>query len=217
MSLINLFTHKAPSFNIGGGVISFDAVLEDTLEASVEYTSFPLEIGSNASDHGIIQPIEWTITGLASNNPLGIGPSQITGFLTNFFDIPGLSAIAGLAAGFLSGSNETNAGATLQLLLGLMYAREPFDIDAVDIQLSNMVIANVSRTKTPSNENGLEFTAELMELPLISTVLTTNQPGQSQLRDFDAAKTQATAFVKKGEVSTLESSLDTLAMVDLII
>ena len=217
MSLISLFTRKAPTFNIDGGIISFDAVLEDTLEASVEYTSFPLEVGSNASDHGIIQPITWTITGLASNNPLGLEPSAITGFLTNFFDIPGLSAIAGLAAGFLSGSNETNAGATLQLLLGLMYIREPFYIDAVDIQLSNMVITNITRTKNPNNENGLEFTAELMELPLISTVITTNQPGQSQLRDFDPAKTQATALVKKGEVSTLESSEDTLAKAALIL
>ena len=217
MSLINLFTRKAPTFNIGGGIISFDAVLEDTLEAGIEYTSFPLEIGANGSDHGIIQPITWTITGLASNNPLGLEPSQITGFLTNFFDIPGLSAVAGLAAGFLSGSNETNAGATLQLLLGLMYLREPFDIDAVDIQLSNMVITNITRTKNPNNENGLEFTAELMELPLISTVITTNQPGQSQLRDFDPAKTQSTALVKKGEVSSLESSTDTLAKAALIL
>ena len=217
MSLINLFTRKAPTFNIDGGIISFDAVLEDTLEASVEYTSFPLEIGANGSDHGIIQPITWTITGLASNNPLGLEPSQITGFLTNFFDIPGLSAIAGLAAGFLSGSNETNAGATLQLLLGLMYLREPFDIDAVDVQLSNMVIINIARTKTAVNENGLEFTAELMELPLISTVITTNQPGQSQLRDFDPAKTQSTALVKKGEVSILESSEDTLTKAALIL
>ena len=211
MSLINLFTHKAPTFNIDGGIISFDAVLEDTLEANVTYTSFPLEVGSNASDHGIIQPITWTITGLASNNPLGIDPSQTTGFLTNFFDAPGLSAVAGLAAGFLSGSSETNAGATLQLLLGLMYAREPFDVDAVDIQLSNMVIRNITRTKTSANENGLEFTAELTELPLISTVITTNQPGQSQLRDFDPSKTQSTAIVKKGEVSTLESSENTLS------
>lgn len=217
MSLINLFTKKAPTFNVGGGVISFDAVVEDTLEASVTYSAFPLEIGANASDHGIIQPITWTITGLASNNPLGIDPSQTTGFLTNFFDIPGLSAIAGLAAGFLSGSNETNAGATLQLLLGLMYLREPFDIDAVDVQLSNMVITNISRTKDASNENGLEFTAELMELPLISTVITNNLPNQSQLRDFDPSKTQSTAFIKKGEVSTTESIADTIAKVSLVL
>jgi len=217
MSLINLFTRKAPTFNIEGGVISFDAVLEDTLEASVEYTSFPLEIGSNGSDHGIIQPITWSITGVASNNPLGLEASQATGFLTNFFDAPGLSAIAGLAAGFLSGSNETNAGATLQLLLGLMLTREPFDIDAVDIQLSNMVINNIVRTKTTENENGLEFTAELMELPLIGTALTSNLPGQSDLRLGDPSKTQSTAFVKKGEISTLESSADTLSKAALIL
>ena len=36
MSLISLFTKKAPTFNIGGGIIAFDAVLEDTLEAAVE-------------------------------------------------------------------------------------------------------------------------------------------------------------------------------------
>ena len=217
MALINLFTRKSPSFKIGSGVISFDAVLEDTLEANIDYTSFPLEIGSNASDHGIIQPILWTITGLASNNPIGLDPSQIAGVLTNFFDIPGISAIAGLASGFLSGSNDTNAGATLQPLLGLMYSREPFDVDAVDIQLTNMVITNISRTKTAENENGLEFIAELMELPLISTSITTNQPNQSQLREFDPSKTQSTAFVSKGEASLIQSTTDTIAKASLIL
>jgi len=217
MALINLFTKKAPILKIGSGIISFDAVLEDTIAASVEYTSFPLEIGSNATDHGIIQPISWTITALASNNPIGIDPSQITGVLTNFIDIPGISAVAGLASGFLSGSNTTNAGATLQLMLGLMYAREPFDIDAVDIELSNMVIASVERTKTAENENGLEFVAELIELPLISTSVTTNQPNQTQLQDFDPSKTQSTAFVSKGETSVIDSSLDTIAKAGLIL
>lgn len=211
MSLISLFTHKSPSFSIGDGVIEFDAVLEDTLEASVEYTSFPLEIGANGTDHGIIQPITWTLTGLASNNPLGLSIGQATGFLGNFFDSSAVSAVSGLAAGFLSGSAETNAGATLQLLLGLMYTREPFDIDAVDIQLSNMVIANVVRTKNPENEGGLEFTAELMELPLISTSITSNEPGQSQLREFDPSQTQSTAIIKKGEVSTVTSTPDTIS------
>ncbi len=217
MALVNLFTRRSPNLKVGGGVISFDAVLEDIFEAEVEYTSFPLEIGANASDHGIIKPISWTITGLASNNPLGIGPSQITGFLTNFFDAPGLSAVAGLLAGFLSGSNDTNAGATLQLLLGLMYSREPFDVDAVDIQLPNMVITSLSRTKTAENENGLEFIAELIELPLISTVVTANQPGQTQLRDFDPAKTQAASVVRGGEVLTTLPLPDTLVKAALVL
>ncbi len=109
MSLINIFVPKAPSFNVGGGVISFDAVLEDTLEASVTYPEFPLEIGANASDHGIINPITWTITGLVSNTPLDLGALEATGFLTNFFDSEVITAVAGLAAGFISGSQETRA------------------------------------------------------------------------------------------------------------
>ena len=50
-----------------------------------------------------------------------------------------------------------------------------------------------------------------MELPLIGTVITSNEPGQSQLREFDPSQTQSTAVVKKGEASTVESSADTLS------
>lgn len=214
MALINIYIPKAPAFNIGSGVLSFDAVLEDTLEASVTYSEFPLEIGASASDHGIVNPITWTITALVSNNPLDLSVLESTGFLTNFFDSSTVTAIAGLSAGFLAGSSETRAGSTLETLLGLMFQREPFDIDAGDIQLSNMVITNIIRTKTPENEGGLEFTAELMELPLISTVITSNQPGQSVLRAGDPAQTQATADVKRGEIGlldTIQARIDQIA------
>lgn len=206
MALLNIFVPKAPSFNVGSGVISFDAVLEDTLEASVTYPEFPLEIGANATDHGIINPVSWTITGLVSNNPLNPGLLEASGFLTNFFDSATITAIAGLSAGFLAGSEETRAGSTLGTLLGLMVQRQPFDIDAGDIQLSNMVITNIRRTKTPANEGGLEFVAELMELPLIATVITANQPGQSSLRFGDTAQTQATSLIKRGEVAVKQAA-----------
>lgn len=213
MALINIFVPKAPTFNVGSGVLSFDAVLEDSLEASVTYSEFPLEIGANATDHGVINPITWTITGLVSNTPLESSLLESSGFLTNFFDSATITAVAGLSAAFLAGSSETRAGSTLESLLGLMYQREPFDIDAGDIQLSNMVITNVFRTKDPGNEGGLEFTAELMELPLISTVVTANQPGQSILRDGDPAKTQATSDSKRGEVSAIETIQETISKV----
>lgn len=213
MALINIFVPKAPTFNIGSGVLSFDAVLEDTLESSVSYPEFPLEIGANATDHGIINPILWTITGAVSNTPLSAGLLETTGFLTNFFDSATITAIAGISAGFLAGSEESRAGSTLQTLLGLQYQREPFDIDAGDIQLSNMVITSIVRTKDPSNEGGLEFTAELMELPLISTVITANDPGQSSLRFGDPAQTQATGEVKRGEVGLIATAQATIDQV----
>lgn len=205
MPALNLFP-KAPSFSVGGGVISFDAVLEDTLEAEVVYPEFPLEIGANATDHGIIQPIKWSIRGAVSNNPVSTGLTQATGLITNFFDPTAAIAIAGLTAAFLAGSNSTRSGSTLQLLLGLMFQRDPFDIDAGDIQLSNMVITNISRTKTVQNESGIEFVAELKELPLISTVITANEPGQSILPAGDPAQTQASALQEKGEVSGTTTS-----------
>lgn len=211
MALINIFVPKSPAFTTSAGVVTFDAILEDTLSASVDYPTFPLEIGADASDHGIINPIEWSITGLVSNNPLTVGLTEASGIITNIFDPSTALAIASLSAGFLAGSDATRAGTALQLLLGLMYQRTPFDIDAGDIQLENMVIVNVERTKTPANEGGLEFVAELMELPLISTVITSNEPGQSQLRFGDDAKSQSAGLLKKGEVSATETTVSTLA------
>jgi hypothetical protein len=216
VSVITLFTQKAPTFNVGGNVISFDAVMSDAFEAEVAYPTFPLEFGANATDHGIVQPKMWTITAAVSNTPLNLGVTEASAFVANLFDSAALNAIAGLSAGLLAGSKQTRAGATLEALLGLMYQRDPFDADAVDIQLTNMVITKVSRVKTPVNENGIEFVAELMELPLIATAISNNQPTQSQLRDGDPAKTQAAADVSKGEIGTKTTSIADAAAAGLI-
>lgn len=207
MALLSLFAKKSPNIIVDGNVITFDAVLEDTLESEVVYPTFPLEIGANATDHGIIQPIRWTITAAVSNNPLNLGVVEASALVVGLAGSAALTAVSGLSAGLLGGSDQTRAGATLQALLALQFARSPFDIDAVDIQLENMVITNISRTKNAENEGGIEFVAELMELPLISTVLNTNQPVQDELRDGDPAKTQAAADVAKGEIGTTETSI----------
>jgi hypothetical protein len=196
MSIVTLFTRTAPSF----GGFQFDAVLEDTLEASVEWTQYPIESGANAVDHGIILPFKYTLTGAISNNPLKTDITDFTGALSELLQDSGIGAtIAGLSAGFLSGSNDTRASETLNFLIGLMTSRSPFDLDAGDIQLSNMVISNITRTKTAENEGGLEFVAELMELATLDTVLTVGSPKQSQLRDGDPAKSQAAEFINRGE------------------
>ena len=201
MSIISIFTKKSPSINAGGDPIVFDAVLEDTIETQVDYTQFPIEIGADASDHGIIRPIKYTLTGVISNNPISPSVTDFAGgVVSNFFGSGIASTVAGLSAGFLSGSSETRAGATLELLIGLQYSRVPFDVDAVDYQLSNMVITSIQRTRNPENENGLEFVAEMQELPLLATVLLQNQPGQSQLNAGDPSQTMAAADVNKGEV-----------------
>lgn len=203
MSIINLFTKQAPT--LAG--YSFDAVLEDSLEASVEWTSYPVETGVNVNDHRIIQPVKWTLTGAVSNNPLQV---QITDFLTgglsNLTSNPYVATVAGLAAGFLSGSDETRSSTTLEFLINLMVAGEPFDIDAGDIQLQNMVIGRIGRTKNPENEQGLIFVADLQELITLDRIPQSGQPSQTMLRDGDPAKSGVSSLIRKGRVLAKEAS-----------
>lgn len=199
MSVISILMRKPPTFGKGDAEITFDAVLEDVVESEVQFTQFPVEIGANATDHGIILPRLYTITAAVSNNPLTPGVTDfVGGFLSNFFEDSGIgAAVAGLSSGFLAGSDQTRAGNTLNTLLALMYQRQPFDVDAGDIQLQGMVITRIYRTRNTEVESGLLFTAELMELPLIATVVN----GQGKTAPGNGPeKTQAAETVNKGEV-----------------
>lgn len=200
MSIITLFTAKSPT--IAG--FEFDAVLEDTFEASVTTTGYTLETGSRVADHRIINPFKWRLTGAVSNNPLKASVLDVTaGALSNIIGDSGIAAsVAGLSAGFLAGSTDTRASETLSFLLSLMVSGDPFDIDAGDIQLSNMIIIDITRIKNPANEGGLIFDAQLEEFPTLDTILTQGDPLQNQLHDNDPAKSQAARDINKGEQGT---------------
>lgn len=203
MSIINIFTKQAPT--IAG--YSFDAVLEDSFEATVEWTTYPVETGVNVNDHRIIQPVTWTLTGAVSNNPLKVQLTDfLAGGLSNLTNNPYVAAVAGLAAGFLAGSNETRASTTLEFMINLMVAGEPFDIDAGDIQLQNMVITRIGRTKDISNETGLVFVCDMQELITLDRLVTLGQPAQTQLNDNDPSKSSLASVIKKGQQTLKDAS-----------
>ncbi len=203
MSIINIFTRQAPT--IAG--YSFDAVLEDSLEASVEWTTYPVESGVNVNDHRIINPVTWSMTGAVSNNPLKVQLTDfLAGGLSNLTNNPYVAAVAGLAAGFLAGSNETRSSTTLEFLINLMVSGQPFDVDATDIQLKNMVISRIGRTKDITNENGLIFVCEMQELITLDRLVTLGQPTQNQLKNDDPSKSGLAAIVKKGQQKVKDAS-----------
>lgn len=206
MALLNIFTPTSPT--IAG--YEFDAVLEDTFEAEVELTGYTIELGARAVDHRIIKPFKWSIVGAVSNNPLSASVTDFTGALN--IDNGILATVTGLSAGFLAGSDETRASSTLDFLISLMIVGEPFDIDAGDRQLTNMVIQRIRRTKDASNEGGLIFEADLQEYPTLSTTLSNNAPSLDELREGDPAYTQAVATVNAGQVngSTTTASVQSL-------
>lgn len=203
MSIINIFTRQAPT--IAG--YSFDAVLEDTFEATVTLTSIPIESGVRISDHRILNPFKWSMTGAISNNPVKV---QLTDFLggalSNLTDNPIVSTVAGLSAGWLAGSNETRASTTLDFLIWLMQAADPFDIDAGDILLKNMAITRLSRTKEPRNEGGLEFVVELQEVISLDRIVQDTQCSVPQLRDGDPSQSALARVVKRGQAIAKEAS-----------
>lgn len=203
MSLINIFTAKSPTIN----GIEFDAVLEDTFEASVTLTGYPIELGARAADHRIINPFRWSIVGAISNTPLSVSLLDFSGGgLSNFFDSGILATVAGLSAGLLAGSEETRSSAALAALISLMVNGEPFDIDAGDIQLTNMIIARIRRTKDPENEGGLIFEADLQEYPTLLTTLSKNQPAITQLNPADPSFSQISALKNLGEIRGINPS-----------
>ncbi len=203
MSILNIFTRQAPT--IAG--YSFDAVLEDTFEASVSITSFPIESGVRVSDHRILQPFKWTMTGAISNNELKTRLTDfLGGALSNLSSNPLVSTVAGLSASFLAGSEETRASSTLDFLITLMQSGDPFDVDAGDIFLKNMVITRLSRTKEPRNEGGLEFIAELQELITLDRVSRVFQCTPNQLRPGDPSQSGIAGVVRKGQAIAKEAA-----------
>jgi hypothetical protein len=214
VSIVQLFTKQAPT--IAG--YSFDAVLEDTFEATVEVTTYPIESGVRVADHRILQPFKWSLVGAVSNNPLKV---QLTDFLggalSNLTNNPLVSTVAGLSAGFLAGSDETRASTTLQFLIVLMQSGDPFTIDAGDITLNNMVITRLSRTKDPSNENGLIFVADLQELITLERISFVGPPAPDQLRDGDQSKSATTRAINRGQKMVADAKAAVTKQVDSVL
>lgn len=199
MSLLNLLFPTSPT--LGG--VEFDAVLEDTLELDVEITGYNIELGARVSDHRIVKPIRWRMVGVVTNTPftlLSSGASLASGALSNAVSDSGLaSAVLGSINGILPGSDDARGAATLEFLISLATTGQPFDVDTGDIQLKDMVIANLRRTKDTENENGLVFEADLTEFFSLSTAISKNQPNSGELNPDDPSASQASSDTNKGE------------------
>jgi len=221
MSLTSIFTKKALRIGKQGNSerdsewLTFDAVIEDALEFSVDYTQYPIEIGADASDHGIIRPATQVMTVSVSNNPLSQNlQSYASGFVSNFLDeVPLGSTLAGLSSGFLDGTEDSRAKDFLSTFVSIMYSRTPFDVDSVDYLFENMVITRLRRTRDVENEGGIDLIVEMQELPLLSTTILVNQPAIRDLNAGDPSQSQAAADIGKGEVLGSTSSPFTAASV----
>ena len=207
MSLLSIFSKEAPQI----GALTFDAVLEEITSKSVTITEFPIEFGANVNDHRILNPNRYIMTGAVSDTPLGFGLTDAaligTGLLGN--------AIGGRAGGIaqsiaiyaLAGSEKTRSATAWATLTAIMNSGEPFSLQTGLEILDNMVITRLDTRRTPANEGGLEFIAELRELQIVYTSLI-KAPIESalQLPENDTATTQAAPEQPRGQVNLQEAS-----------
>lgn len=161
--------------------VQIDAVLQDTYEGSVNITGYTIETGARAADHRVVQPQQWRIVGAVGARTLSI------------FDLV---------------NDDSRPAEALTALREVMTTGEPFDIDAGDVQLSNMVITNLSRDRDASNESGLIFIAELKEFPTLDTLLSRrdNTIKQSQVNADDPISSQGAALIDKGTKAVQDAS-----------
>jgi hypothetical protein len=199
MSIVTMLTRNSPT--LAG--VSFDATLETTFKASIDITGYPLASGAEAADHSIFNPLEFTMTILASNNPLR---PQVTDFIggaiSNYVDLP---TIAGLSSGFLSGRADTHAAVVLTDLIGKMVDRQPISVYGGDIQLDSMMITGIDRTRTTENENGLECIVTLQELPTLDLIHGGGMNVVNTAKD-DPAHTSAGKKIHKGIAKVNEAA-----------
>ena len=204
MSIVNLFTRTPPV--ICG--YQFDAVLEDTLEFSVEIPTYPIESGASIADHRIVKPCRYRLIVAVTNGPI-MNPNSLgywgslagsigVGALSNLTNNPLVAAVAGMSIGFLAGTDGTRASAALERLIEILEGEEPFDIDTGDLQLKNMCITNIRRRKTPENENGLVAELELEEYITLDRLSTNGQPSHTQLKKGDKAQSACVKSVQEG-------------------
>lgn len=222
--MINIiFPKKSPMLN----GFQFDATLEDTIEATVDLARYPIESGAKVHDHRILNPIRYFIVGSVGSQSLRplIDPRDINledlagiaiGAATNLFrDNPLIAMAGGLGIGFLAGSEQTRPSSALEFLLQLMYQGDPFTVDAVDRQLKNMVITKISRTRDPSNEEGLIAILELQELLTLDRIkeMQSERPTPDQLIDGDPSQLSCSREYHRGQQIGKEPSVATATAV----
>lgn len=134
------------------GALTFDAVLEEQHEITMEVTDNPVETGVVVSDHAYMNPKRVTITA-------GVSDVQL---------------VAKADDPYLSGASRHREA--FRLLKELQELREPFDVQTGLALYSNMVCTSIKTVQDKDTANILLFTAELREVIITSTQTVTYPP-----------------------------------------
>lgn len=136
------------------GDLTLDALIEESEEKANTVTQFPVEDGSQISDHVIKRPDVLVIRGVVTNAPIRShgGPSDAQARAT----IPVLDHVVGTTINY--------AELALAYLRELVSLKKTVDVVTRRGRFANMQVTKFSRTKTKETGDALVFTVEMIEV-----------------------------------------------------
>lgn len=148
MSLVSLFVQKKSSI----GVITFDALISESVTAEAEITTNPVEQGVDVSDNIVVQPLSFKLEAIISDTPLSY---------TETFN---------KAVDFIKGNeHEKPSVRAWNELLKLQADRKPFTYQNNLKKYDNIAIKSLSYTQDKDTFNILSFSVTLQEVPTVAS------------------------------------------------
>lgn len=181
-------TERAP-----GGVLSFDVVTSDTLESSSTATEFPVEVGSNISDHVRSNLDKVTLEVVVSNTPITAKDpltqsdrGSYNGVTLSLPSAPkqrGLYALLRQGLDMLFGGPHGDPRAslltfdsdfsattdTLNLLQQLRREARLLDVVSRDYYAEGMIIESISAPRNSESGSTARFTIGFKQLRIVET------------------------------------------------
>jgi hypothetical protein len=168
----------ARSWNLGGTMYAFDAVISEQHTSELTITDSPIETGSTISDHAYLMPGRLVIKGVVSDTPIKASWYDEDGNFTPPYSDQWSN----------QGDGPFRSLTAWQILKLIQAAAVPFDVQT-GLQLYNNILIQRLETETTSQTAGaLIFTADLREIQIVSTAYTTVPPRAAKPKRQGAAK-----------------------------
>ncbi len=166
MALENLFIKVEKE--IGG--VQLDAVVSEKHTTSVKLTRYPVEFGSDVTDHAIVEPDRLKIIARVTDTPLGFAAVGTI-----------VDSVSGVFGSSTEGS-ETRSTAAYKKIVSMQKERKIINIQTKLDYYQNMVIVSIDIVQNAKTSRVADMAISLESVIIVeSKVSTVNLSGESEV------------------------------------
>lgn len=169
------------------GELELDATISETHSNKIRVTRNPVELGSDITDHAIIEPRIVNIVAQVSDTPLGVAAvGELVDSVTGLF-------------GSSTSENITRSAAAYNQLVQLQRTREPIEIQTRLTLYTNMIITSVNVTQDANTSRVVALNIQAEEVLITESEIIQLTPEQLEA---GRVRQQGSTPEKKGRVTT---------------